>query len=297
MPTEQGNGLGWTGADTQPVVQIEDASGNPIAGDTTTVTLAIGTNPSGGTLSGCTGTSNGNGQVTFSGCKIDKAGTGYTLTATDAADNLTTPSVPSYPLNVAVGPAAQLSFTTSPGTTVAGDKFGTRPVVTIQDLGGNTVTANTSTGLVGHWHQSGRRHAPGLHRDHDGGRRHLLLLLHQQAGERLHPRGERRGHSAPGTSTPFNIVTPALTSFSVTSSTNNPTAGTPFQRDDHGPGPVRLHVPGVHRALRPSPSVARPVPPTEPHPCIRRRSTSAPAQVRPRGVKLYDAQKPPKITA
>ena len=36
------------------------------------------------------------------------------------------------------------------------------------------------------------------------------------------------GTLAPATSTPFNIVTPALTSFSVTPSTNNPTAGTAF---------------------------------------------------------------------
>ena len=82
--------------------------------------------------------------ATFSGCKIDKTGTGYTLTATDAADNLTVPSAPSAPFNIMVGPAFQLGFTTPPGTTVAGDVFGTQPVVTIQDAGGNTVTANTS---------------------------------------------------------------------------------------------------------------------------------------------------------
>ena len=32
-----------------------------------------------------------NGVATFTGCTIDKVGTGYTLTATDAADNLTRP--------------------------------------------------------------------------------------------------------------------------------------------------------------------------------------------------------------
>ena len=81
----------------------------------------------------------------FTGCKIDKAGNGYTLTATDAADNLTTPSAPSSPFNITVGPTFQLAFATSPSTTVGGDVFGTQPVVKIQDAGGNTVTTNSST--------------------------------------------------------------------------------------------------------------------------------------------------------
>ena len=224
--TQPGNGLGGQALTPQPVVQIEDASGNPIAGDSTTVTLAIGTNPSSGTLSGCTGTSNGNGQVTFSGCKIDKAGTGYTLTATDAADNLTTPSV-SNPFNVAVGPAAQLSFTTSPGTTVAGDKFGTQPVVTIQDLGGNTVTANTSAVSLAIGTNPGGGTLSGCTGTTTAGVATFSSCSISKPGNG-YTLVASDGTLAPATSTPFNIVTPALTSFSVTSSTNNPTAGTPF---------------------------------------------------------------------
>ena len=70
--------------------------------DNTTVTLAIGSNPGHGTLSGCTAQTSG-GIATFTGCTIDKIGTGYTLTATDAADLLTTPSAPSGPFNITPG--------------------------------------------------------------------------------------------------------------------------------------------------------------------------------------------------
>ena len=223
---QPGNGLGGQALTTQPQVQIEDASGNPVAGDSSAVTLAIANNPGNGTLSGCTGTSNGNGLVSFSGCKIDKAGTGYTLTATDAADNLTTPSTPSNPFMISVGPAAQLSFTTPPGTTVAGDKFGTQPVVTIQDLGGNTVR-NTSTVSLAIGTNPGGGTLSGCTETTTAGVATFSGCSISKPGNG-YTLVASDGTLAPATSTPFNIVTPALTSFSVTPSTNNPTAGTAF---------------------------------------------------------------------
>lgn len=41
---------------TQPVVAIEDAEGDVVTSDDNALTLAISTNPSGGTLSGCSAT-------------------------------------------------------------------------------------------------------------------------------------------------------------------------------------------------------------------------------------------------
>ncbi len=68
----------------QPVVAIQDAGGNTVtAAAATTVSLALGANPGGGTLT-CSG---GNSQTTtlgvatFSGCAINNAGVGYTLVA------------------------------------------------------------------------------------------------------------------------------------------------------------------------------------------------------------------------
>ena len=132
---------GGTAFGTQPTVTIEDAGGNTVSTDTNTITLAIGTNPSAGTLSGCSATTVA-GVAAFSGCKIDAAGTGYTLTATDATDSL---SKTSSAFNVTVGPAAQLVFTTQPGNGTGGTALSTQPTVTIEDAGGNTVSTDTNT--------------------------------------------------------------------------------------------------------------------------------------------------------
>ena len=223
------NGTGGTPFATvaHPVeVQIEDSAGNPVLSDNTAVTLAIGTNPLGdGTLSGCTGTTV-NGLATFTGCKIDKIGTGYTLTATDAADNLTVPSAPSNPFNITVGPPAQLSFTTSPGTTVAGDAFGPQPVVAIQDAGGNQTTATSTVSLaIGPGSPAGNL---------SGCTSTTTSGVATFSGCKIDKPGNgytlvaSDGTLTPGTSNQFNIVTAALTSLKVVPATNTPTAGTAF---------------------------------------------------------------------
>ncbi|TMB90902.1 MAG: hypothetical protein E6J45_07880 [Chloroflexi bacterium] len=111
--------------------------------DTSTVTLAIGTNPSSGTLSGCSETATG-GVATFSGCKIDKAGNGYTLTATDATDGLTTPSAPSSAFNITVGAAAKLAFAQQPSNTHTASTITPAVTVQIQDAGGNLTSSTAS---------------------------------------------------------------------------------------------------------------------------------------------------------
>ena len=83
-------------------VAVEDANGNVETSDNATqVSLAIGTNPAGGTLSGGSAVTVASGIATFSGLSINTAGTGYTLTAsstpsytaaTSAAFNITTAS-------------------------------------------------------------------------------------------------------------------------------------------------------------------------------------------------------------
>jgi type II secretory pathway pseudopilin PulG len=98
--TQPGSAAAGAVLTPQPVVTIEDSYGNTVLSDNTTVTLAIGTNPSSGTLSAtCIGTTSA-GVATFTGCSINLAGTGYTLTATDTKDGLTTPSTPSHAFNV-----------------------------------------------------------------------------------------------------------------------------------------------------------------------------------------------------
>src|SRR5207237_1182390 len=64
-------------------VRVLDQFGNLVATDTSTVTVAIGVNPGGGTLSGLTSVSASGGIATFSDLSIDKASAGYTLTVSD----------------------------------------------------------------------------------------------------------------------------------------------------------------------------------------------------------------------
>jgi 5-hydroxyisourate hydrolase-like protein (transthyretin family) len=140
--TQPGGGTGGTAWGTQPVVTVEDANGNTVTGSSASITLAIGTNPSGGTLACTTNPQNASSGVdTFAGCEINKAGTGYTLTATSTG--LT--SATSNSFSITVGTAAQLAFTTQPGGGTAATAWTAQPVVTVQDAGGNTVTSSSAS--------------------------------------------------------------------------------------------------------------------------------------------------------
>jgi hypothetical protein len=139
--TQPAGATGGSAFTTQPVVKAEDANGVVITSYAGTVGLSItsGTGASGATLSGCSGALS-NGVTTFSGCKIDKAGTGYELHAADG-----TLAADSGAFDVTVGPLAQLAFTIQPAGAKGGTPFTTQPVVTAQDAGGNTVTSYART--------------------------------------------------------------------------------------------------------------------------------------------------------
>src|SRR5437588_12220441 len=89
------------GAANTPAVQVavQDAQGNTVTTATTSITLAIGTNPASGTLSGATTVAALNGVATFSALSLNAAGTGYTLTA--SATGLT--GATSNAFNIGVG--------------------------------------------------------------------------------------------------------------------------------------------------------------------------------------------------
>jgi len=121
-------------------VQIQDAAGNPISDDNTTeVTLAIGTNPSGGTLSGADTATASGGLAVFSDLSIDKAGTGYTLSA--SSPDLT--GDVSEEFNIITGTGSRLVLSGSTADLASGD---TRDLTaTVQDEYGNTVTTWNNT--------------------------------------------------------------------------------------------------------------------------------------------------------
>src|SRR5207249_670959 len=101
-----------------PAVKVRalDAFGNVATGFTGAVTVALGSNAGGNTLSGTTAVAAAGGVATFFDLSVNKTGTGYTLTA--SASGVT--SVTSTPFDNNPGPANQLAFTVQPSTTVAG---------------------------------------------------------------------------------------------------------------------------------------------------------------------------------
>lgn len=136
----------------QPTVRVANASNNTVTtNNTTVVTLSIlsGTPTAGGpgTLT-CTGGLSKtvtNGVATFSGCAIDRAGTGYRLRATS---NPVLTEAATNPFNVAVGPATKLGFLTQPTTGNAGQVLTPNITVAVQDAGGNTVTTGQSAAIT-----------------------------------------------------------------------------------------------------------------------------------------------------
>jgi hypothetical protein len=74
------------GASFSPSIQVtvQDAAGNTVTSANDAVTLAIGTNPAGGTLAGTVTVNAVNGVASFGNVSIDQVGSGYTLTASAA---------------------------------------------------------------------------------------------------------------------------------------------------------------------------------------------------------------------
>ena len=141
----------------QPLVTVRDGTSNftsnaAVNDGTTVVTLAIrsGTGTAGAILA-CDQSANTlrvtAGSAQFSGCRIDRSGTGYQLVAT---------SVPAYGANawysstfdVLAGPATRLMFVTQPAGASAGQAFTTQPVVAIADAGGNIAASGVSANVT-----------------------------------------------------------------------------------------------------------------------------------------------------
>lgn len=126
--------------DTQPVVAVEDAEGNIVTSYRGLVVLTITADTGasearlfGGTMAGLV-----NGMVEFRELSIDKARTGYTLTATSG----TLVPATSIPLTILPGAPVKLALTMQPSGGVAGSPLTTQPEVTVQDIYGNMVTSH-----------------------------------------------------------------------------------------------------------------------------------------------------------
>src|SRR5207249_1348985 len=146
------------GAAITPAVQVvaHDAQGNTATGFSGNVTMALGANPGSGTLAGTTTVAAASGVATFANLSINKAGTGYTLTAaasgpTGATSNTFTVSAAAatqLAFTVTPGAATELVFTVEPSNAVAGAAITPAVQVTARDAQGNTATGFTGTVTV-----------------------------------------------------------------------------------------------------------------------------------------------------
>jgi hypothetical protein len=67
-----------------PTVTVQDTFGNTITSSTASITVAIGNNPGGGSLSGTTTKNASSGMAAFNDLSINQGGSGYTLTASSS---------------------------------------------------------------------------------------------------------------------------------------------------------------------------------------------------------------------
>ena len=126
------------GAAISPAVRVEvrDPLGNRVASATSAITLAIGTNPAGGTLLGTKTVAAVAGVATFSDLTIDLTGTGYTLRATSGSLTAAT----STPFDISGGSVSVSRSTVSAVPTTIPASSGTATItVTTRDGSGNPV--------------------------------------------------------------------------------------------------------------------------------------------------------------
>ena len=117
-------------------VTAEDAAGHVANTFTGVVTVSLGNNPGGSTLSGTLTATAVNGVATFSGLSLNKVGVGYTLAA--AYSGLSSATTNSFSVTPAA--AAQLIVSTQPPTSIAaGTGFGLS--ITAEDAYGNLATS------------------------------------------------------------------------------------------------------------------------------------------------------------
>jgi len=124
------------------IVEVRDAGGNRVTSASNSIAIAIGTNPSSGTLSGTTPVTAISGRATFSDLSIDKIGNGYTLLASSTGLTFATSST----FNITAGGATKLAFFVQPPSSTAGGATMTPAVqVEVQDAGGNRVGTATNS--------------------------------------------------------------------------------------------------------------------------------------------------------
>jgi hypothetical protein len=144
-PVEPADAIAWVEFPTPLQVAIQDGLGDVVATATDPITLALGSNPGGGSLMGTLTVSAVNGVATFDGLSIDKPGDGFTLVAssgdlTDATCSpfdVICPNSTAWNTHLAVGPTIS-----SPNAHFVADK---PPAAAMADDGGYVIAWNSTS--------------------------------------------------------------------------------------------------------------------------------------------------------
>lgn len=136
-------------------VEVRDANGRRVTDQPVAVTLAIGGSPVGGALSGTLTRMTANGVASFPDLSIDRAGTGYRITANATGLDATT----SGSFDIFPGDPSQLVFIVQPctGGCTTDAVLAPAPQVAVEDRLGNIVTGSTTsiTVTISHGHGMG----------------------------------------------------------------------------------------------------------------------------------------------
>ena len=118
---------------------MEDAFGNVVTSNTSTVTIAVASGPGGFTSGSTTSVAAASGVATFSNLVLDSVGN-YTLAVSDSGLTRATTGT----ISVNPGAANKLVVKQTPSTGTAGQALGAL-TVSVEDAVGNVLTGNTST--------------------------------------------------------------------------------------------------------------------------------------------------------
>jgi len=128
----------------QPKVHVVDQFGHVRVADSVALSIKAGTGTAGAALTACPAVpTDGSGDAQFAGCKIDKAGSGYVLRATDTT-SVGTGTADSASVTITPGAAAMIAFVTQPGRGTPTTALSPQPAVAIEDAQGNIVTSGAS---------------------------------------------------------------------------------------------------------------------------------------------------------
>jgi hypothetical protein len=124
-------------------VAVQDEFGNTTP-STASITVALGTNPGGGTLGGTLTLDTVEGVASFTTLTLDKSGSGYTLVATTAALE----SATSAPFAIVPAAPVRLVFSTQPSDTTAGVVFSPALQVRLLDAFDNQTTSTATVTMA-----------------------------------------------------------------------------------------------------------------------------------------------------